>query len=100
MKLKSKASKNPREEVGRKFSGEYFQVHSRLKDSTKDRCWYGITRYKTLSEAREALRKLTGKSDRVQVVAGIAVDFGEDTSSEYDYRIVRYQYEGEVLAIA
>lgn len=79
-----------KEIVGRNYKFARFEVHSRRVGSEG---WYGASRYKTIEEARDAIRK---NGSRFMDIGGLTIDLGEATDL-FEYRIVKVEAQCEVM---
>lgn len=85
------------ETVGRKYEYVKYGVLSRKVGG--DGAWYGSQHYKTEAEARDAFNQAL-RGARYEVVGGIAIDFGPDTTGErYERKLVRVVNHCEVIAV-
>ncbi len=84
------ATKPKTETIGRIYNTVRFGVHNR-KIGTEG--WYGVSNYKTLEEARAAIK---GHGTRYHNLGGLVIDVG-DAKDVYEYRIVRVESVNEVV---
>jgi hypothetical protein len=95
MSTKATAEWKP-ETPGKQYAFTCYALWSRKVGDSG--AWYGRDNYRTLEEAKAALREVT-RGGRYQDIGGITVDFGPDDGTRMERKIVRVIKQCEVLEV-
>ena len=83
------------DQVGDTYDSTRWGVYTRRIGTTN---WYGRDNYKTLEEARAAVRQLKHNSP-VSSVGGITIRFVSDRRTGYEFKLVKVERKSIVLDV-